>query len=195
MDDVGKSSLHCLLQSNNSNNVPETLCTVNLATIYYRPRSEGDNALGSVRPSVCLFVLSWLNCLTYKSHYQFKVFVCVSVISGRMRKITQMRSIGVLISLFLGQSNQITEDKQGKLDFLFSLWQKQRTERNQVKYEWSQMLGPFPQKCSGNRERTILAWFMLQFSFSQVLGLNVLTPGPYHNCFEWCICLLSLIKM
>ncbi len=32
-----------------------------------------------------------------KNHYQFKVFVCVSVISGRRRIITQMRSIGVLI--------------------------------------------------------------------------------------------------
>ncbi len=32
-----------------------------------------------------------------KSHYQFKVFVCASVISGRMRIIARMRSIGVLI--------------------------------------------------------------------------------------------------
>ncbi len=32
-----------------------------------------------------------------KSHYQFKVFVCVSVISGRMRIIARMRSIGVLM--------------------------------------------------------------------------------------------------
>ncbi len=31
------------------------------------------------------------------SHYQFKVFVCVSVISGRVRIITRMLSIGVLI--------------------------------------------------------------------------------------------------
>ncbi len=29
-----------------------------------------------------------------KSHYQSKVFVCVSVISGRMQIIAQMRSIG-----------------------------------------------------------------------------------------------------
>ena len=28
------------------------------------------------------------------SHYQYKVFVCVSVISGRMRIIARMRSIG-----------------------------------------------------------------------------------------------------
>ncbi len=36
---------------------------------FYRPRSEGDNALGTVRPSACLFVclseFSWLNCLTF----------------------------------------------------------------------------------------------------------------------------------
>ncbi len=32
-----------------------------------------------------------------KSHYEFKVFVCVSVISGRKWIITRMRSIGVLI--------------------------------------------------------------------------------------------------
>ncbi len=43
----------------------------------------------SVRLSVCLFVLSQLN--------QFKVFVCVSPISGCMRIIALMRSIGVLI--------------------------------------------------------------------------------------------------
>ncbi len=29
-----------------------------------------------------------------KSHYQLTVFVCVSVISGRMQIITRMRSIG-----------------------------------------------------------------------------------------------------
>ncbi len=51
-------------------------------TLYYRPRSEGDNVFGSVRPSVCLFV------------YQSKVFVCVSVISGRVRIIARMQSIG-----------------------------------------------------------------------------------------------------
>ncbi len=32
---------------------------------FYRPRSEGDNALGSVRLSVHLFALSCLNRLTY----------------------------------------------------------------------------------------------------------------------------------
>ncbi len=66
--------------------------------------------VASVRPSVCLsvrlFALSRLNRLTSalpsaaksnKSHYQFKVFVCVSAISGRMRIIARMRLIGVLI--------------------------------------------------------------------------------------------------
>ncbi len=51
---------------------------------------------------VCLFVDNKGSALpsagkSNKSHYQFKVFVCVSVISGRMRIIARMRSIGVLI--------------------------------------------------------------------------------------------------
>ncbi len=33
-----------------------------------------------------------------RSHYQFKVFVCVSLITGHMRIIARMRSICVLIS-------------------------------------------------------------------------------------------------
>ncbi len=55
----------------------------------YRPRSlakQEDNALGSVRrsvrPPVCLFVLSRLN----KSNDRSKVFVCVSVIRGKYGK-------------------------------------------------------------------------------------------------------------
>ncbi len=48
----------------------------------------------SVCPSVCNALL--LEPFD-KNHYQFKVFVCVSVISGRMRIIARMRSIGVLI--------------------------------------------------------------------------------------------------
>ncbi len=140
---------------------------------HYQPRSEGDNALGSVRPSVrlsvCLSVLSLLNRLTYdldfwyggrpwlwlgwdcrsrsnakncaltslvpcfnvkvgvkvmgkgqklrsnfwraaidirgsalpstaksiRNDCQSEVFVCVSVIRGRIRIIARMRSIGV----------------------------------------------------------------------------------------------------
>ncbi len=58
--------------------------------------------VASVCPSVRLCALSQLNRLTYekgnRSHYQFKVFVRVSLISGRMRIIARMRSIGVLIS-------------------------------------------------------------------------------------------------
>ncbi len=34
--------------------------------------------------------------MSNKSHYQFKVFVCLSVISRRMQIIARMRSIGVL---------------------------------------------------------------------------------------------------
>ncbi len=45
--------------------------------------------VASVRPSVC-------NALLVEP-FDLKVFVCVSVISGRMRIIAQMRSIGVLI--------------------------------------------------------------------------------------------------
>ena len=65
----------------------------------YRPRSEGNNALGSVRlsvrPSVRLFVCDLMAAAkSNKSHYQSKVFVCVFVIRGR---IAQTRSIGVLI--------------------------------------------------------------------------------------------------
>ncbi len=70
----------------------------------YRPRSEGDNALGSVRPSVrpsvCPSVRLSVCALTAKSirsDYQSKVFVCVSVIRGHIRIIARMRSIGVLI--------------------------------------------------------------------------------------------------
>ncbi len=65
----------------------------------YRPRSEGDNVLGSVRPSVRLSVRpsvrpSVCAVKSSRSHYQSKVFVCVSVISRRMRIIARMRSIG-----------------------------------------------------------------------------------------------------
>ena len=66
----------------------------------------------SVCPSICLFAFSPLNHLTSaltsaaksnKSHYQFRVFVCVSVISGRMRIIAQMRSTAFNVGLLLGR--------------------------------------------------------------------------------------------
>ncbi len=61
-----------------------------------------------VRSSVHQSILSGLNCLTYNlrgstlpsvakssnPHYQSKVFVCVSLIGGRMWIIARMRSIG-----------------------------------------------------------------------------------------------------
>ncbi len=59
--------------------------------------------VASVCLSVCLSVrLSVLSALPSaekgnRSHYQFGMFVCVSLISGRMRIIARMRSIGVLI--------------------------------------------------------------------------------------------------
>ena len=46
----------------------------------YRPRSEGDNVLGSVRPSVCMSELSCLSVcriIAQKSHDQSKMFVCL----------------------------------------------------------------------------------------------------------------------
>ena len=52
-----------------------------LLEYYYRPRSEGDKALGSVRPSVRPFVCA-LTAKSIRSHYQSKVFVCVSSIRG-----------------------------------------------------------------------------------------------------------------
>ena len=69
---------------------------------------KGDNALGSVRPSVrqsvrsfvCLFACRYRGSAlpsaarSNKSHYQSKVFVCVSIIMGRILIIARMRSIG-----------------------------------------------------------------------------------------------------
>ncbi len=62
----------------------------------YRPRSEGDNVIGSVRPSVCVFVraLLFTPFEGKGGHYQSEGFVCVSVIRGRMRIISRMRPIG-----------------------------------------------------------------------------------------------------
>ncbi len=59
--------------------------------VFYRPRSEVDNVLGTVhlsicRPSVCTPLMAE-PFVTYQS----TVFVCVSLISGRMRIIARMR--------------------------------------------------------------------------------------------------------
>ena len=48
---------------------------------YYRPHSlvkQGDNALGSIRLSVCPSPLCRVQQRAKKSHYQTMVFVCVS---------------------------------------------------------------------------------------------------------------------
>ena len=58
-------------------------CKARLPNIY-RPRSEGDNVLGSVRPSVCLCVYA----LTAEP------FDIGSVNSRRVRLIARMQSIG-----------------------------------------------------------------------------------------------------
>ncbi len=70
-----------------------------------RKAREIMHLVASVCPSVCLSVLSRLNRLTNdfnllsaakgnRSHYQSKVFVCVSVIMGRIMIIARMKSIG-----------------------------------------------------------------------------------------------------
>ena len=57
---------------------------------------QGDNALGSVRPSMCLSELSGLPSAekSDKSYCQSRVFVCVSVIRGCVRIIARMWLIG-----------------------------------------------------------------------------------------------------
>ena len=59
----------------------------------YRPQSEGDNVLGSIRTSVRVCVRALLFGVK-GGHYQSEGFVCVSVIRGHMRIISPMRSIG-----------------------------------------------------------------------------------------------------
>ncbi len=53
----------------------------------------------SVLPSVRLSVLSRLNCLTYRRHYQSKVFVCVSVILGRIMMDNSADTVDQLLIL------------------------------------------------------------------------------------------------
>ncbi len=76
-------------------------CTPIRYTDFYQPHSlakQGDNALGSVRPSVCLSVRLFVCVLVLskckRGHYQPYSFVCVSVISWHMQIIARMRSIG-----------------------------------------------------------------------------------------------------
>ncbi len=42
-------------------------------------------------------------CLSVCAHYQFKVFVCVSVISGHMRVIARMRNFNSNIEIMQGK--------------------------------------------------------------------------------------------
>ncbi len=83
----------------------DTSCSVCMPvtkdTSIYRPRSlakQGDNALGCVRASICLslcvlcpFILKF-KFEEKNDHYQSEELVCVSVIRGLMRKISQMWS-------------------------------------------------------------------------------------------------------
>ena len=80
---------------------PHPLCRVCLSIPhFYRPRSGGDNALGSVRLSVrlsvCAFLFEPFDLWPWYLE-QTKVITspkCLSVISGCMRIIKRMRSIG-----------------------------------------------------------------------------------------------------
>ncbi len=78
-----------------------THCTYNQGKLdainNYRPRSwEIMHLVASVRLSVrpCVCCIAWVS---GAGTFSLKVFVCVSVISGHMRIIARMRSIGVLI--------------------------------------------------------------------------------------------------
>ncbi len=96
--------------------------TLNNSDHSYRPRSKGDNVLGSVRLSMDTLMaepfdevmgqgqksrsIVWCAAVDIRSsalpsavksnkrHYQSKVFVCVSIISWHMLIIARMRSIG-----------------------------------------------------------------------------------------------------
>ena len=88
--------------------------------IYYRPRSEGDNVLGSVRPSVRPSSLSQLNRLTYDLDIRFKVFGCVS--SNRADAVD--RFFGGFLCWVLMTTRQPQ---------LYSQWQKQVYNRRTVR--------------------------------------------------------------
>ena len=64
----------CVLGSSDQRNIIFPT-DVGQKAYFYQPRSEGDNVIGSVRPSVHPSVKS------NKNHSQSKVFVCVSIIS------------------------------------------------------------------------------------------------------------------
>ncbi len=57
--------------------------------------------VASVCPFICALTAEPSEAKSNKSHYHFKVFVCVSVISGHMRIIARMRLVGVLMIQYL----------------------------------------------------------------------------------------------
>ena len=75
--------------------ITSSICNVTLLVViylwaggmlpFYRPRSEEDNVLGSVRPSVRLCRVQQR---AKKSYYQSRVFVCVS--SNRMDAVDRL---------------------------------------------------------------------------------------------------------
>ncbi len=95
--------------------VPHSTKTKDGTTSYYRPWSEGDNVLGSirlscqsVRPTVRLFVClcsrGWTvwptTCGVTSRGKNKKFWRAVVDISGRMRIITRMRSVGFVCDVF-----------------------------------------------------------------------------------------------
>ncbi len=72
-----------LLQVLETDSIPSQII-VDCKSVPYWLQSEGDNVLGSVHPSVCPPAKS------NRSHYQSKVFVCVSAISWCVRIIVQI---------------------------------------------------------------------------------------------------------
>ena len=95
-----ESVKHALNQVNlKPNKVLENVCieekTITHLFIIDREAREIMYLVASVCLSICLSPLSRMNraVKSNKSHYQSKVFVCVSIFSGRMRIIAQMRSI------------------------------------------------------------------------------------------------------
>ena len=64
----------------------------------YKSRSDFGRAAVDIRGSALPSAAK-----SNKSHYQSKVFVCVSVIRGRIQRIVRTGSIGVLITGLEGQ--------------------------------------------------------------------------------------------
>ena len=74
---------------------------------YYRPRSEGDNVLGSVRPSD-LSRLNRVQQRAKKSHYQSTEFVCVSNCRADVVDRFLISQLYTMFLVFRKQRNDLT---------------------------------------------------------------------------------------